>query len=174
MIDIKEWITQERDTFKNMNASGPSAGAWLMQDFILRNGKKFSSQPKPRRYKMRMPKFCFHNARMLAKQSHGALRYAEGYLASPDLPLLIHHGWCVDEGDRVVDNTLRDYKTEESRSATAQYFGIVFPPTLWPKNGGESMLDSGVGFRIDLWLKIDPGFKDVLDGALKFRLEATK
>jgi hypothetical protein len=167
MIDIQDWITQERDAFKNMHIVGPGNGAWLMQEFLLRNGKLFYSQPKPRRYKMRTPKYCFYNARMLAKRSHGALRYAEGYVASSDIPMLIHHAWCVNLDDRVVDNTLQNYQTGESRSALAQYFGMIFPPEIWPRGGGESMLDSGRGFRIDLWLEIDPGFKEVIDGALR-------
>lgn len=174
MIDIKDWITQERDAFKNIGMVGPSNGAWLMQEFLLRNGRLFYSQPKPRRYKMRTPKYCFYNARMLAKRSHGALGYAEGYLASPGLPLLIHHAWCVDADHRVIDNTLQDRNTDESRSATAQYFGMVFPPEIWPKGGGESMLDSGRGFRIDLWVTIDPEFKAIIDGVLKFPAKAAK
>jgi hypothetical protein len=176
MIDIKDWITQERDAFKNMGIIGPGNGAWLMQEFLLRNGKKFYSQPKPRRYKMRTPKFCFHNSRMLFNQSHGALRYAEGYVASPGLPLLIHHAWCVDARDRVIDVTLQNYDDETSRAGEAQYFGLTFEKKLVnaisPNSG--SMLDSGHGFRIDLWLAIDPGFEAILDGALKFPPKATK
>ena len=165
-IDIKDWITQERDAFRKLSINSPN-GAWLMQEFILRNGKKFYSQPKPRRYKMRTPKACFHNSRMLVKQSHGALRYAEGYVASPALPLLIHHAWAVDADDRVVDVTLQDYDTEESRSGPAQYFGLVFPKEIWPNKGGESMLDSGRGYRIDLWLTLDPDFKNIIEEVSK-------
>jgi hypothetical protein len=161
MIDIKDWLIQERDLHKKFVASG----AWLMQEFLLRNGRKFYSQPKPKRYKMRTPKWCFHNATMLRNQSHGALRYAEGYVASPDLPLLIHHAWCVDAEDRVVDCTLQDWHTGESRSGAAQYFGIVFANEIKVIPPGGSFLDSGRGFRIDLWLAIDPDFSKVLDKA---------
>jgi len=167
MIDIVDWITEDRNVWKSLGTKSMGGGAWLMQEFLLRNGKKFFSQPKPRRYKMRTPKYCFHNSRMLVKQSHGNLRYAEGYLASPDLPLLMHHAWAVDANDRVVDVTLQNYDDESSRSGPAQYFGIVFPKEIWPKTGGSSMLDSGRGLRIDLWLKIDPGFEVSLSEARK-------
>jgi hypothetical protein len=168
MIEIKEWITQERDAFKNMHIVGPGNGAWLMQEFLLRNGQRFASQPKPKRYRMRRPKACFANAARLAKKSK-VLRYAEGYIASPDLPLLIHHAWCVDPRDRVVDVTLQNWRDGSSRSGEAQYYGIVFEKgsPIGTKPSGGSMLDSGRGFRIDLWLEIDPGFKEVIDGALR-------
>ena len=108
--------------------------------------------------------------------SHGPL--AARYTASPTFLFLIH-AWCVDVDDRVVDNTLQNSDIEnnfglgECRSATAQYFGLVFPKEIWPKGGGQSMLDSGRGFRIDLWLTIDPGFEEVL-GVLKFPAKAAK
>jgi hypothetical protein len=161
MIDIQDWITKEYNLFKEHGMGG----AWLLHEFLLRNGKKFFSQPKPRRYKMRMAKFCFHNSRELVSRSKGKLRYAEGYIVSPDLPLLIHHAWCVDGEDRVIDVTLRDYQTGESRAGAAQYFGLVIPKSIWPKDDSLSVLDSGVGYRIDAWLKIDPGFRTFLDEA---------
>lgn len=173
MMDILEWITQERDSWRSL---GANPGAWLMQEFVLRNGKSFYSQPKPRRYRIRTPKQCFHNSRALVNQSKGNLRYAEGYMASPDLPLLFHHAWTVDEDDRVVDVTLQNYDTEESRSGKAEYFGLVFPKEIWPTSGGPSMLDSGRGFRIDLWLTIDPGFAAIINQTSKhiFGAKASK
>jgi hypothetical protein len=157
--EIEEWIVVERDSWKSVLNGAPS-GAWLMHEFLLRNGKRFVSQPKPERYKMRQPKACFWNAARLAKRSR-VLRYAEGYVASPDIPILIHHAWNVDREDRVVDVTLQDWKTGESRAGNAQYFGIVFEAKHLPKEGG-SMLDSGRGYRIDLWLALDPGFIEFL------------
>jgi hypothetical protein len=171
MIEIGDWITQERDCWKSIVTPGMGGGAWLMQEFLLRNGRKFVSQAKPRRYKMRTPKFCFYNSRRLVTRSRGALRYAEGYAASPEVPILIHHAWAVDSEDRVIDVTLQNYDTRVSRSATTQYFGIVFPKEVWPRDGGESMLDSGRGFRVDLWLRVDPAFRFVLEEATGVRLK---
>jgi hypothetical protein len=159
--EIEEWIAVERDSWKSI-MNGVASGAWLMHEFLLRNGKRFVSQPKPKRYKMGIPKACFENTRALVSRSRGRLRYAEGYVASAELPLLILHAWAVDSKDRVIDTTLQDILTRESRSAEAQYFGIVFPKEIWPKWGGLSVLDSDRGYRIPLWLTVDSGFREFL------------
>lgn len=159
MIEIEEWIRGERDAFKSVGANG----AWLIHEFLLRNGQRFLSQPKPDRYRMRMPKACFWNAARLAKKSR-VLRYAEGYVASPDIPILVHHAWCVDARDRVIDVTLQDFRDGRSRAGTAQYFGVVFGKEFLGLTGG-SLLDSLRGYRLDLWLKIDPGFGAVIEEA---------
>jgi hypothetical protein len=46
----------------------------------------------------------------------------------------------------------------------AQYFGMVFEKKHLPRGGG-SMLDSGRGYRIDLWLAIDPSFIEMVKEA---------
>lgn len=62
-----------------------------------------------------VPQGCFDNAYRLARASRGVLRYVEGY-AHRMIP--VHHAWCVDPDDRVVDLTWDPIGSE--------YFGVVF------------------------------------------------
>jgi hypothetical protein len=67
----------------------------------------------------------------------------------------------------VVDVTLQDYRDGHSRAGAAQYYGIVFEKDspIGTNPPGGSILDSGRGYRIELWLMIDPGFSEVIKEA---------
>ena len=170
---IRDEITRERDSWRSLGAG------YLLQEFILRHGQQFTAQHLPKRYKMRVPKNCFYNAQALARRSQRltrpaysfALRYVEGYVLSPNVPILIHHAWCVDRDDRVIDVTLQDWSTRESVAAECEFYGIVFERRFWPsRRDGDSVLDSCGGFRIGTWLEFDPSFTAALDEA---RLRST-
>jgi hypothetical protein len=156
-------IEQMRDMMKQLGAGG-----WVLYELMLRYGKECSPQPLPARYKMRAPKACFWNAQGLVNRSR-RLRYTEGFVRRPEIPLLIHHAWAVDAQNRVVDPTLSNYRTFKSESHEAEYFGIVFNPEDYKRlrpRGGGSFLDSGCGYRISLWLEFAPEFEPVLWEAL--------
>ena len=51
---------------------------------------------------MRLPKNCYWNARDIVRANPDRYRYVEGYCATPDVPLLIHHACAVDPEGRVI------------------------------------------------------------------------
>lgn len=160
--ELKELIEHERDVWKLVGT-----GNWVLHEFILRHGQPFVSQPLPKRFKMRQIKACYWNAYKVMR-NNPRLRYAEGYMYVPGCPLLFHHAWCVDAQNRVVDPTLQELNSSKSRSGGAQYFGIVFEKR-WIPRGGGSVLEGWHGYKIQTWLKFDPGFAAVLAEALEFQ-----
>lgn len=160
--DMRQLIEHERDTWKLLGAE-----SWIMQEFILRHGQPFVSQPLPKRFKMRQPKACYRNA-YRAMRNNPRLRYAEGYMCDPICPFLFHHGWCVDEENRVIDPTLQELNSSKSRSGGANYFGIIFEKR-WIPRGGGCVLAGLHGYKIETWLEFDPGFTAVLAEALEYR-----
>jgi len=98
----------------------PYAG---QEDFVLKNGKVFTSQKYPEKYEKYRGemKLCFTNAFDLS-QRFPELTYVEGYGMSSNIPLAIHHAFCVDKKGNVVDPTWRD------QEETA-YFGVQFNQT---------------------------------------------
>ena len=67
---------------------------------------------------------CFANAFALVAR-HSYLRYVEGFALGP-LAMAIHHAWCADGDDRVIDPTWD--------LMGLAYFGIVVEPatlTAW-------------------------------------------
>lgn len=90
-----------------------------IEEFVLRNGRWFETQPLPASYRRGTPRECFHNATNLITD-HGELRYVEGY-ASSGAPH--HHAWCIDALERVVDSTV-------PHPGNSAYFGVCFPTTF--------------------------------------------
>lgn len=160
--NMRELIEQERDIWKMVGARN-----WVIHEFILRNGQPFVSQPLPKRFKMRQVKACYCNAYKVMR-NNSRLRYAEGYMYDPLCPFLFQHAWCVDVEGRVIDPTLQELYSSKSRSGGANYFGIIFEKS-WIPRGGGSVLEGFHGFKIDTWLKFDPGFTAVLAEALEYR-----
>lgn len=158
MTQLERHITAIRDGMKQLGA-GIS-----YDDFILRNGRAFQGRKLPARYTLKFPKMCYWNSYVLVRKSK-RLRYCEGYVGRVDMPIPIQHAWAIDPLDRVVDVTLQDWETGESASHEAEYFGIVFEREhLDPSRKGSGLLwhYSGVP-NIELWYKIDPGFKELLE-----------
>jgi hypothetical protein len=92
-----------------------------LADLLLKHGRFFQPQLLPKSYRLRPPRACFDNAYRLAKKSAGRLRYVEG-VAAASLPEeswqpVVHHAWCVDAQDCVVDVTWP--------SLGLAYFGVV-------------------------------------------------
>ena len=65
-------------------------------DLLLKHGRLYSPQPLLRGLRRGAPKNCFYNAWRIA-QRECRFSYAEGYVVSADLHILIHHGFLVDE-----------------------------------------------------------------------------
>jgi hypothetical protein len=153
---IIEAITNQRDSWKQLGAE-----LWVVDEFLLRNGREFYSQLLPVRYRRRPIKACFYNARQLVLRAKG-LRYAEGYAIGMDLPLLIHHAWAVDAKDRVIDPTLRQPEMFE-------FFGIAFDQeTIRPKECRYSgVLATDYGWRVDFMNAFDPGIAGLWGNRLR-------
>jgi hypothetical protein len=162
---IQELVQEERNQWKDMGA-----GSWVLHEFLLRHGRTFKSQPLPSRFKFRPQRACYWNAQEVVQNSRGRLRYAEGYVWSPELTLLILHGWAVDDSDHVIDPTLRS-DVHVSSSGKSQYFGIAFSPETYKMmrpRGGGSLLDGECGYRTSWWIKMDPSFERVLEQARQY------
>lgn len=97
-----------------------------MEDFVLREGQSFErfSERQPR-YQEGQWKMCFTNSFRLASRSRGRLRYVEGF-ALCTTPIPIHHAWCIDEEDAVVDVTWQGSFGDHELIGRA-YIGVIFP-----------------------------------------------
>lgn len=105
----KEYLTAI-DQMMRDHSKNPSITT--LHGFILRHGRDFQITKKsfPKLGKMKQ---CFMNAYKLADRDH-TLTYVEGF-ANGIIP--VHHAWCVDRHDNVVDPTWRDGQ---------DYFGVPF------------------------------------------------
>ena len=135
----------------------PSASNWLVDEFMLRNGKHYPGCKLPGRYALRMPRACFYNARKLVLGSKSLL-YSEGYAARRDLDGfgMFFHAWALDREGGVVDPTLAMYS--ESDADGYEYFGIVFPRLYLQWRNSRVLLDERGMYRLDVLVKYDSGF----------------
>ncbi len=140
---IKERIQQEIEMFSRVGHSA------LMQRFILKHGLPFTEHTK---VELGTQKECFKNAATLALSSP-SYRYYEGYILRAELPLLIHHAWCVNGEAKIADPTLRD-------SSNTEYYGAEFDHKILLdellRNKVYGLLDTGVSINVRLIKKLDP------------------
>lgn len=145
-------LTQEASNWRRLGA----AYAWILPEFVARNGAEYAARPLPKPYKYRRIRQCFGNARKLVSRSNGRLRYVEGMLIRFHP---IPHAWAIDAEDRVIDPTLRD-------PGGCLYAGVVFDaktiarfasPLSW------SLFDTGRGMNLPLFKAIDPALAPLID-----------
>ena len=109
------------------------------EEVVLKFGRSYRIQSLPKGIKRGEKKQCFFNAAMLAINSD--LIYVEGFAFLPDVPLPIHHAWCVTEGEDAVIDPTSDNLVE--------YIGIPFRPAViegvWKSGRGKSLLNSTKG-----------------------------
>lgn len=92
--------------------------------FLLEYGQEFEENPRPDWVPQMTPKMCFANCFTLVMENRDrGLAYCEGYTLSSDLPLPIHHAWCVEEDGTLIEPTIRDKPEGE----TITYFGVKVP-----------------------------------------------
>jgi hypothetical protein len=98
-----------------------------MEMYLLRRGQTFPGCQLPSPFKYKLPRECFHNSRLLAAR-HPSLRYAEGLAITTakgmSYPTPIHHAWCLDRGNRVIDATWEPFEGEQPENW--QYIGVAF------------------------------------------------
>jgi len=94
---------------------------YSIHDFILENGREFTPQTLPLKYKPLRPKHCFENAfNLMTFESN--LTYVEGF-AMGVIPT--HHAWCCDLHGNVRDNTWTG-DGEDCAVPGVAYFGVPF------------------------------------------------
>lgn len=114
-----------------------------MVQFLREAGIPRRGSPLPSKMRRGPMRYCFQNSGDAAWR-HGLL-YCEGLARHPDVPMEVHHAWCLDpKTGRVVDPTWK--KPEE-----CTYLGIaVTLPTLAACQldcGHYALLDHGRGFE---------------------------
>jgi hypothetical protein len=86
-----------------------------VEELVLRYGRSFQPQPKPRHIHFEPGGTCFVNAFVLAHRPR--LTYCEGFALGRS-GALAHHAWACDRKGRVIDNTWLEPGRE--------YFGVPF------------------------------------------------
>lgn len=122
-----------------------------LHDFVLKHGEIWQGQKLPSKYRLRPIKRCFQNTYNLVRRSK-ALTYCEGFVASVEIPLAIHHAWAVNAKGEVIDTTLRGYHDlGASGGDRAEYMGVRFPAWFVQRYWDGSMLYCCyLGFRLDV------------------------
>lgn len=87
---------------------------------LQEEGKFYEARRLPAEYRKMRIRQCFNNALLMACW-YPNLRYCEG-LAHGVLP--VHHAWCLDENDEVVDPT---WKLKDRELSEIGYYGVVIP-----------------------------------------------
>ena len=75
-----------------------------MEEAVFKLGQFSRPQKLPKGYRWGKQKECFPNAARLADKFRN-LTYNEGFAHGAVIP--VHHAWCTDEFNNVIDNTWR-------------------------------------------------------------------
>ena len=86
----------------NAKSSLPGHECATVEGLVLRYGRSFQPQPKPRHIHFEPGGPCFVNAFVLAHRPR--LTYCEGFAVGRS-GVLAHHAWACDHKGRVIDNT---------------------------------------------------------------------
>ncbi len=90
----------------------------LFPRLVLAAGQETRGTALPARYERGRQRMCYANAAQLALGEPGLL-YCEGYAVSSEMPLALHHAWCLTPNGEVVDPTWE-------RSDRCVYLGIAY------------------------------------------------
>lgn len=125
-----------------------------MHRFILRNG--FVHKAAPLKGPQMEKKECFKNAAEFVAMKRN-VRYAEGFATRPDIGMLIHHAWAIDDDDQVIDPTW-------DRPEECFYMGIVLTSgEVWSelrRNDFYGVLDTGRGTNFRFMGERDPAMME--------------
>lgn len=118
---VLEYLKTVRRVQKNMDTKNAGFRFISIEDFLLKKGKFFPTDPSIPVCRGKM-KECFMNAQRLAETK--GYRYVEGYAAGI-IPTL--HSWVLNHDGVVIDPTWED--------KDAVYFGVVIPlGYVWKMN----------------------------------------
>jgi hypothetical protein len=148
MTQLAEMLRQQVETWEKLGFP------CIMQRYVLKHGREFAGQKRPKGVRVGPKKQCFRNAasRAIYEARWKTTHYYEGYVIHRDMPIMpIHHAWTVED-DWLVDVTLR--KPEEY-----EYMGVHFPYDVLGselvRNGVYGLMDTGVP-NLDLLRRLDP------------------
>lgn len=126
-----------REQLQSMVTLLEKGGFKTSYSLVLQHGTEFKGVDRPAHVNRRIPKECFSNSLQLALDL--GLTYVEGYCLSTNVPVLVHHAWCIDENRTVIDSTLEDPSKYE-------YIGIPmdfdFAMNVALKTGYYGVLDN--------------------------------
>jgi hypothetical protein len=140
---IRNRLAEAVKAWKQLKAS---PGAWLREEFVLRCGVSGHKIALPGKYPRGMIKMCFYNSICLVRRFNRSLRYCEGFVIDPELPIPILHAWALDKDDNIIDVTL-----SEARAAALQYLGVAVTTKeyrQWTGPQSASLLDCGIGLNV--------------------------
>ena len=129
--DARKYVEQSLWSLNYFNSQGQRimGDPSLVYEFLLAHGKEYSGLPwktfRGSGWRRMKPQHCFENA-FVAADRHG-LTYCEGYATTGIFP--VHHAWCLDDDNRVVDFTWREEKIGREHPSEWQYFGVAFDLT---------------------------------------------
>lgn len=135
--NVREFLAAETEMIRRIGRT-PRNGFVSLGHLVLTYGIQFQYAPLPKGINPGKLQQCFANATALSDRRRGELIYVEGYCAGL-IPMM--HAFCVDEHDRVVDNTWCPPHCSPGQS----YFGIPFRrdymATMQLRTGYYGMLD---------------------------------
>lgn len=155
---LKQLLDQEVQVRKAYTSPPSDAHSWGASDLVLKYGRIYQFQPKPNKFKWRIPKLCYKNSRDLVVRSKNLI-YVEGYALNSKVPVPILHAWCVrPNSDIVIDVTTEWFDEYLGIPFTREY--LSFHWKNWSKKC-TSLVDNYAG-GYPLYYKNDEQMKEVI------------
>lgn len=133
--NVRSFLAAETEMILSMDRT-PRNGFVSLGQLVLTYGIEFQYVPLPKGIRPGNYRQCFLNATILSAKP--GMVYVEGFCAGV-IPMM--HAFCVDEQDRVIDNTWCPPHCEPGHS----YFGIPFRSDFMAlmqlRTGYHGMLD---------------------------------
>lgn len=104
---------------------------------------------------------CYANAWSIKNRRRAQnLRYCEGYVQLESCPIPVHHGWCLNEYDEVVDPSV-------DQNESAVYYGVEyyndFAKTAWAALRQKQL----IGIMLNMYALKSISEKDFYNGIVK-------
>lgn len=119
-------MVQAEERRKASSSLRPGAVYRSPEELLLELGRRWTWRPLSRDWspmsRWGLERACFANS-VLGAILHRDLRYVEGFAYAGTIP--IHHAWCVDQNDVVVDFTWQE--RELLPRLGRAYLGVVVP-----------------------------------------------
>jgi hypothetical protein len=157
MEDIRKFVQEFAE--QSYKVLPDHVGAWIVEYFLAKHGIVFdgknSAEIDPD--DIGEPKLCFYNSAYLV-QKYPGWKYFEGLIFIDRIPIPIHHAWCLNENNQLVEPTIMDNKS-------LKYIGIEIPLNEYAAETSSlntSVFDTGIGRNIPYFLNKDPDLKNMV------------
>jgi hypothetical protein len=166
-MDLRERLRRETEGWRYLNAN---LGAWLMQEFVVRKGIEYPARALPPGYPKMQAKYCFANAAYLQRRWPGRkLRYCEGFVSRPRLPISIHHAWIIDAEDQIIDPTLET--PSEYEYLGVPYTMARYHAEMHQRRTLSLFLDDAGAVNFKFLLRECPELRELIDQSILSLLE---